>query len=97
VSAIRWRRIDLSRSSRLVAIVAADTEDEAREIASKHDAFRRDWRDPLFAACDNLETSATDVFGDVIFRSEPVVVGSGSVRQSAGKMGRAWFWFVFRP
>jgi hypothetical protein len=68
---------DLSRSSRQVAIVAADTEDEARQIASKHDAFGRDWRDPLFAACDSLETSATHVFGDVIFRSEPVVVEGG--------------------
>lgn len=30
---------DLSRSSRKVAVVAADTEDEARQIASMHDAF----------------------------------------------------------
>jgi hypothetical protein len=65
---------DLTRSSRQVAIVAADTEDEARQIASKHDAFGRDWRDPLFAACDSLETSETHVFGDVIFRSEPVAL-----------------------
>jgi hypothetical protein len=65
---------DLSRSSRQVAIVAADTEDEARQIASKHDAFGRDWRDPHFAACDSLETSETHVFGDVIFRSEPMAV-----------------------
>jgi hypothetical protein len=56
-----------------------DTEDEAREIASKHDAFGRDWRDPLFAACDYLEISATYVFGDVTFRSEPVV-GEGGKR-----------------
>jgi hypothetical protein len=65
---------DLTRSSRQVAIVAADTEDEARQIASMHDAFGRDWRDPHFAACDSLETSATHVFGDVIFRSEPAAV-----------------------
>jgi hypothetical protein len=63
---------DLSRSSRQVAIVAADTEDEARQIASMHDAFGRDWRDPHFAVCDVLETSETHVFGDVIVRSEPV-------------------------
>jgi hypothetical protein len=68
---------DLTRSSCQVAIVAADTEDEARQIASKHDAFGRDWRDPLFAACDSLETSATHVFGDAVFRSEPVVVEGG--------------------
>ena len=35
---------DLSRSSRQVAIVASDTEDKARQIASKHDAFGRDCR-----------------------------------------------------
>jgi hypothetical protein len=68
---------DLSRSSRQVAIVAADTEDEARQIASKHHAFGRDWRDPDFAACAGLETTESHVFGDVIFRSEPVVVGGG--------------------
>lgn len=65
---------DLTRTSRQVAIVAADTEEEARQIASMHDAFGRDWRDPHFAVCDRLETSEAHVFGDVIFRSEPVAV-----------------------
>jgi hypothetical protein len=68
---------DLGRSSRQIAIVAADTEEEARQIASMHDAFRRDWRDPRFAVCDALETSETHVFGDVFFRSEPVAVEAG--------------------
>jgi hypothetical protein len=65
---------DLSRSSRQLAIVAADTEDEARQIASSHDAFGRDWRDPQFATCESLETTETHIYGDVIFRSEPVTV-----------------------
>jgi hypothetical protein len=65
---------DLSRSSRQVAVVAADTEDEARQIASMHDAFGRNWRDPHFAIADVMETPETQVFGDVIFRSEPVAV-----------------------
>ena len=43
---------DLGRSSRQIAIVAADTEEEARQIASMHDAFGRDWRDPRFALCE---------------------------------------------
>src|ERR1700675_1683165 len=34
---------DVSRLSQ------ADTEDEARQIASMHDAFGGDWRDPHFA------------------------------------------------
>jgi hypothetical protein len=69
---------DLGRSSRQIAIVAADTEEEARQIASMHDAFGRDWRNPRFAVCDALETSETHhVFGDVFFRSEPVAVDEG--------------------
>jgi hypothetical protein len=63
---------DLSRSSRQVGIVAADTEDEARQIASMHDAFGHKSRDPSFAVADIMETPETHVFGDVIFRSEPV-------------------------
>jgi hypothetical protein len=65
---------DVRRSSRQVAIVAADTEDEARQIASMHDAFGRNWRDPHFAVGESLESGETHVFGDVIFRSEPVAV-----------------------
>jgi hypothetical protein len=65
---------DLRRSSRQVVIVAADTEDEARQIAFTHDAFGRDWRDPNYAACESSETTESHVFGDVIFRSEPVAV-----------------------
>src|ERR1700733_10709062 len=68
---------DLGRSSRQIAIVAADTEEEARQIASMHDAFGRDWQDPSFTVCDALETSDIHVFGDIFFRSEPVAVEAG--------------------
>jgi hypothetical protein len=68
---------ELGRSSRQVAIVAADTEEEARQIATMRDAFGRDWRDPRFAVCDALETSETHVLGDVVFRSESVAVEVG--------------------
>src|ERR1700721_246069 len=40
---------NLGRSSRQIAIVAADSEEEARQFASMHDAFGRDWRNPRFA------------------------------------------------
>jgi hypothetical protein len=73
---------DLSRASRQVAIVAADTEGEARRIAFAHDVFGRDWRDPHFADCESLDTSETHVFGDVIFRSEPV---ASEARKRAAK------------
>jgi len=32
----------------------------------------RDWRNPRFAVCDALDTPEAHVFGDVVFRSEPV-------------------------
>jgi hypothetical protein len=67
----------LGRSSRQIAIVAADTEEEARQIASMHDAFGRDWRDPRFAVCDAMDTPEALVFGDVVFRSEPVAIAGG--------------------
>ena len=68
---------DLGRSSRQIAIVAADTEEEARQIASMHDAFGRDWRDPRFAVCGALDTPEAHVFGDIFFRSEPVAIKVG--------------------
>jgi hypothetical protein len=61
---------DLSRSSRQVAIVAADTEGQSPANC----LLGRDWRDPHFAVAENMETSQTPVFGDMIFRSEPVAV-----------------------
>jgi hypothetical protein len=68
---------DFARSSRQIAIVAADSEEEAWRIASMHDAFGRDWRNPRVAVCDALDTPEADVFGDVVFRSEPVAIEVG--------------------
>jgi hypothetical protein len=87
---------DLSRSSRQVAIVAADTKDEARQLASAHDAFGRDWSDPHHVICETLETTEAHVFGDVIFRSEPVAVKGLRSAASAGEMEHARLKFVFR-
>ena len=65
---------DFGRSNRQIAIVAADSEEEARQIASMHDAFGRDWRNPRFAVCDARDTPEAHVVGDVVFRSEPVAI-----------------------
>ena len=46
--------------------------EEARQIASG-----RDWRNPRFAVCDALDTPEAHVFGDVVFRSEPVAIKVG--------------------
>jgi hypothetical protein len=87
---------DLGRSSSQIAIVAADTEGEARQIAFKQDGFGRDWRDPQFAVAEDMETSETRVFGDAIFCSETLAARRTRVR-SAGDVEHAGFWFVFSP
>jgi hypothetical protein len=52
-----------------------------------HDAFGRDWRDPRFAVCDALDTPEAHVFGDVVFRSEPV---AGRNRKAGGEAAMTW-------
>jgi hypothetical protein len=66
---------DLGRSSRQIAIVAADTEEEDRQIEPMHDAFGRDWRDPRFPFCDAWRRrrrtfSAMSFFGPSRLRSK---------------------------
>jgi hypothetical protein len=68
---------DLSGSSRQIAFVAAETEEDARQIASMHDAFGRDWRSVRFAVADVLDAPEAHVVGDVVFRSEPVLIAAG--------------------
>jgi hypothetical protein len=54
------------RAARFQAVVAADTEDEARMIAASHDALRGDWSNPEFASCEFEDTGEVHVFGDVV-------------------------------
>lgn len=56
---------------RHIATIAADTEDEARYLASLHDPFRRDWKNRGFASADAQHSDDDHLFGDVTFRSEP--------------------------
>lgn len=60
---------DLARASR--ALVPADTEDEARDIATTADSMGRDWRDPSLFVADSMETPERHVIGDLVFRSMP--------------------------
>jgi hypothetical protein len=61
------------RSDRQSAVVAADTEQEARMIAYLHDIRANDWQDPAFATCDLTVSDETHVVGDVLFVSSPGV------------------------
>jgi hypothetical protein len=54
------------KTARFLAVVAADTEDEARVIAAREDALGGDWRDPEFASAEFEDTGDVHVFGDVV-------------------------------
>jgi hypothetical protein len=53
-------------AARFLAVVAADTEAEARTLAATHDALRGDWCNPQFAIAEFEDTAETHVVGDVI-------------------------------
>jgi hypothetical protein len=59
------RRLFRLKAARFLAVVAADTEDEARSLAACHDALGGDWRDPEFASSEFEDTSEAHVVGDV--------------------------------
>ena len=58
--------------SRQIAIVGANSEDDARLFASDADPFGHEWRDPMKFVCDTFNTEEDHVVGDVIFRSVPI-------------------------
>jgi hypothetical protein len=59
------------RSERCLAVVAADTEDEARALAASYDLQGGDWRSPAFASAEFEETGEAHVFGDVVISALP--------------------------
>jgi hypothetical protein len=68
------------RAERIVVVVAADTEDEARALAAACKLFGGDWRNPAFASAEVEETAERHVFGDVVISSV-----SGALRPSKRK------------
>jgi hypothetical protein len=62
---------NLLEKSRQIAIVSADTEDDARAIATTADPMGRNWRDTHLFTADSIETVERNVIGDVVFRSTP--------------------------
>src|SRR6267143_5239916 len=61
------QRLYRLKADRFVAVVAADTEEEARTLAARHDALSSDWRNPECASSEFEDTSEVHVFGDVVF------------------------------
>lgn len=63
---------DLSIPHRQIALVAAETEDQARELACSYDPFGRDWKNIKLFSADSFEDANSHVVGDVIFKSMPL-------------------------
>lgn len=63
---------DLSTPYRQIALVAAETEDEARQLAASYDPFGRDWKNVRLFSAEPFEDTHTHVVGDVIFKSVPL-------------------------
>ena len=60
------QRLYRLKAARFLAVVAADTEDEARAIAAREDALGGDWCKPEFASAEFKDTGEVHVFGDVV-------------------------------
>lgn len=60
------QRLYRLKAARFLAVVAADTEEEARALAASHDALRGDWCNPEFACSEFQDTGEAHVFGDVV-------------------------------
>jgi hypothetical protein len=54
------------KAARFTAVIAADTEDEARTLAARQDGMRGDWSNPNFASAEFEDTGEAHVFGDVV-------------------------------
>lgn len=59
------QRLYRLRAGRFLAVVAADTEKDARGFAASHDALAGDWGNPEFASAEAEDTGEAHVFGDV--------------------------------
>lgn len=57
--------------SRQIAVVAAESEAQARALASSHDPFGRNWKNETLFVCQVEEIAEPNVIGDVIFESLP--------------------------
>jgi hypothetical protein len=60
------QRLYRLKTTRFLAVVAADTEAEARAIAAREDALGGDWCRPEFASAEFEDTGEVHVFGDVV-------------------------------
>lgn len=63
--------VDYLQRSIQTALVPADSEDDARRIATETDPLGHDWRDQTRFVADTIVTPESHVVGDIIFKSVP--------------------------
>jgi hypothetical protein len=73
----------LGGTSRLEAIVAANSAEEARTITSLHDPHGNDWASEVFASCSLIDGIGTHAHGDIVFIATPAPL-SRSVEKRKG-------------
>jgi hypothetical protein len=66
------QRLYRLKAARFLAVVAADTEDEARKLAAMQDGMGGDWCNPEFASSEFEDTGEAHVFGDVVIAAHAV-------------------------
>jgi hypothetical protein len=59
-------------NGRYVAIVAAESDEQARRFAADADPFGAEWENPTKYRCVMSEEGASHVVGDVSFQSVPI-------------------------
>jgi hypothetical protein len=72
---------DLLKASRMVALVPADTEEEARRLATLADPMGCDGADEKRFVAESMETQERHVIGDLIFRSTPNAASNSNRRR----------------
>lgn len=65
-------RLASKTGGRYVAIVAAESEEEARQFAAESDPFGAEWENPEKYECVHSMDVAHHVVGDVVFQSAPL-------------------------
>ena len=66
------QRLYRLKAARFLAVVAADTENEAHKLAAMQDAMGGDWCNPEFASSEFEDTGEAHVFGDVVIAAHAV-------------------------
>jgi len=68
-----FRLEPINPNGRYVAIIAAESEDQARQFAADADPFGVEWQNPMKFNCVAHTDEEAHVVGDVVFQSTPPI------------------------